>query len=384
MLESLKIKEVKSNKKNGIEIERITFSDGKIIYRRLDKNTFFPKNISEKYISLAKEYRFRQQAEDEVTRIMCERGYSSERYKNKLNRSKKIDSIVDALKGPILSLLAIVIVVGGGLILIPWISSSKDSKNNNSDNITTAEMSSQEYADYLICMGGIDKTDISYEDEEFWKKYVDRYESMLSCYNQFPNIVNASDKSDLENKISYFKEKAESVEANDIEYRRAEAASEKKYQETLARNQAEYERKKAELDAETERKLAEYDRQRDERDAQYAKEQAERDTKQARCSSFRAEYPDVDTYKKKKGNLDELWTAYKKAEEEYTSASNAANSYNSLCLSNINKCSERQQSYNTERLQAASSKLNAARSAWTSKNISLGNEYNEQYRQACL
>lgn len=327
MAESLKIKEVKSSKKNGVEIERITFSDGKIIYRRLDKNIFLPKDVSRKYLILAREYSSRKDSENEVAMILRERGYGSEECRNKVNKSKKIDFTIQILKSTVLGASLIAVILCAGSVIYAWLCGEKTNGNNMGTN--AVDMSSWAYTDYV---GGISE------------------------------------------------QASGQVSDNDEEYSRAEAESEKKYQETLARNKEEYERKKAELDAETERKLEEYDKQRDERNAQYVKEQAEYEAKQSRCNSFKAEYPDVDTYKKKNG-LDELYNNWQSAQSAYYSASD---SYSAWLAKYGAKHSEEYVNRQRKSVDDKKAVMDAARSAWSSKNNSLGNEYNEKYRQACL
>ncbi len=377
MSEGIKITNTKSGIINGVRTERIVFSDGKTIYWRSDKNTYLPKDVPEKYLILAREHMQRRSSEDEVARIMKERGYNSENYKKKTNRRKRCDSIIQTIKAPILALLGITVIIGSVFVFFVCVSDSKIQKRNSDFEDNISSVSSQEYKDYLSCINKIDSSNISYDDEKFWDKHAKRYEEKLSCYKQFPNVISASEKRSLEKTISEFKEKASSQEKNNIEYRKKMAEIDRDLQKKLA----EYDREKEQYDRELDEWFAEYDKKESERKAQDEKETAERNAKNARCADFREQYPDVDTYKKEKGNLDELYNSYQSAQSAYNSA---YDSYSNWMSKYGTKHSAEYLTRQSDLLAEKRAKMESARSAWSSANISLGDAYNDEYRQACL
>lgn len=311
--------------------------------------------------------------EEEVQRILRERGYSSKSSKKQV---AKTFGKSFSLK-PLIILVLIVAVAVGGWFFLKDSDLFKNQGSNPTDNKILSQEINQDYIDFQSCIDSIDKSEIPLDDADFWNKHITRYENTISCYEKYPSVANISEKNDIQSKLDNCIERSKQADANNEEYRRTEVENEKKYQEALARNQSEYERKTAELDAETEKKLEEYDRQRDERNAQYAKEKAEREAKQARCDSFKAQYPNVETYKAKNGNLDELWNAYQNAKSEYSSALNAYGH------SNPNHSDEwREAVWNGVKEKEAT--MNAAYNAWSSSNTSLSSGYNNGFREACL
>lgn len=303
MSETLKIKEVKSGKKNGIEIERITFSDGKIVYKRLDNGAFYPKNISKEYVALIKEHIFRKNGEDEVARIMSERGYNSEKYIKDMQK----EWAIGVLKIPFM-----VLIIGISILMVYFVVYPKITKNGKAEK-TSDDNSyeySKEYVEYQSCMSQIDTSDISYDDSEFWEKYVRRYESINSCYEKYPTIVSLNERKEVEDKIAQYKERANSSNAADLEYRKTEAEIERKYQETIAKNNEKYKKQAEEYEKEFQRKYqerqAEAERLQKEseettarikaqevaRKAEEERQQREKEELARKCDEFKATYGD--------------------------------------------------------------------------------------------
>lgn len=77
MAKVVNIVETKIMKRNGINVERVIFSNDKIVYVRLDNDEVYPKNVPNQYIDMIRSYNKARNRENEaeVERIMLERGY---------------------------------------------------------------------------------------------------------------------------------------------------------------------------------------------------------------------------------------------------------------------------------------------------------------------
>lgn len=311
--------------------------------------------------------------ETEVRRIMEERGYSSASSKKQV---KKAFGRSFSFKPLIVFVFAIGIIIGGWLFLQNnpfW----HEQNDNLFDKEAVAEQS-EELTAFRACIGAVDTSEIALSDNEFWNKYIERYEQQLACYEKYPSAVSSTEKSDLEAQLSQAKENSQNAEANDISFRQSEAEADRRYQETLAQIQTEYEQNRAALDAETAKKLEEYDRQRDERNAQYEAERVAREEKQAKCNTFKSDYPDVETYRAKNGNLEALKNAYESAKSAYYAdvnsyPVNAAGNHSAEYMAMLQKS-----------LDDKKAAMNTAYSNWNSAYTSLTSTYNAKYREACL
>lgn len=306
--------------------------------------------------------------EEEVRRIMEERGYSSASSKKKV---KKTFGNSFPFRPFIVGFLVIGFFVGGGILLQN--KTFEDEQDDNSIEEATSLKKNEELAEFQTCLRDIDASEIALDDVEFWNKHISRYEQMLSCYDDYPSVADPSEKTDLQNKLAEFQNNLESAEANDAAYR----ANMAQIDAELERNLAKIKEESDAWDAELLRRVQERQAQSDERSAQYAKEQAEREAKQAKCDAFKAQYPDVDTYKEKNGNLDELWNAYQDAKSKYNSA------LNSYGQSNPNHSDEWREAV-WKGVKEKEATMNAAYDAWNSSNTTLSNGYNNGFREACL
>ena len=232
--------------------------------------------------------------EEEVKRLLNERGYSPS-----LSKKQAARAFDDFSIKPILIVLFLFLISIG---VYGWLSTqNKPYKKRYSDiqedNYTTT-YNDREYISFNSCLDSIDDSEISTDDDEFWDKLINKYEQTIACYERYPSVASLSMKNEYQNRL-------DEIRAYSEESSRTEAENERIYQETLARNQAEYERKKAELDAETDRLFENYDKQRAERDEQYRQEQEERDRQaaaaeaqrqrqeqaaKARCDEYKATY----------------------------------------------------------------------------------------------
>ena len=306
--------------------------------------------------------------EEEVRRIMEERGYSSISNKKKV---KKAFGNNFPFKPFIVGFLVIGFLVSGGIILQnnPFGNEQRDSSIDEA----TSSKNNEELAEFQACLGAIDTSEIALDDVEFWNKHISRYEQTLSCYDNHPSVVDSSKKTELQNQLAELQNSSKSVEANDATYRANMAQIDAELEQNLAKIKEEGDA----WDVELLKKVQARQAQSDERSTQYAKEQAEREAKQARCDAFKAQYPDVNTYKAKNGNLDELWNAYQDAKSKYNSA------LNSYGQSNPNHSDEWREAV-WKGVKEKEAIMNAAYNAWNSSNTALSNGYNDGFREACL
>lgn len=306
--------------------------------------------------------------EEEVRRIMEERGYSSISSKKKV---KKAFGNNFPFKPFIVGFLVIGFLVSGGILLQNNLFGNE--QRDSSIDEATSSKNNEELAEFQACLGAIDTSEIALDDVEFWNKYISRYEQTLSCYDNHPSVADPSKKTELQNQLAELQNNLKSVEANDATYRANMAQIDAELEQNLAKIKEEGDT----WDAELSKRVQERQAQSDERSAQYAKEQAEREAKQAKCDAFKAQYPDVDTYKAKNGNLDELWNAYQDAKSKYNSA------LNSYGHSNPNRSDEWREAV-WKGVEEKEATMNAAYNAWNSSNTALSNGYNNGFREACL
>lgn len=305
--------------------------------------------------------------EAEVKRIMAERGYSSPSHKKKI---KKTLGRNFSFKPFIIGIIIIGLIVGGWFFLQnnPFKINQDDSQFNEQASTD----SNQEYADFYTCLGGIDTSEITLDDVDFWNKHIVRYEQTISCYDKYPSAADASEKAELEERLSELRENSQNAEANNLEYRSNMAQIDAE----LAQNLAKIKEEGDAWDAELTKRVQERQAESDARQAEYAKQQAEHKEKQARCDAFKAQYPSADDYKAKNGNLDELWNNYQAAKADYEHWIRIAYSGTAS--------SERYREENERTVRIKESIMNSAHDAWSSAITRLNNEYNAKYREACL
>lgn len=234
--------------------------------------------------------------EEEVRRIMEERGYSSISSKKKV---KKAFSNNFPFKSFIVGFLVIGFLVSGGILLQnnPFGNEQRDSSIDEA----TSSKNNEELAKFQACLGAIDTSEIALDDVEFWNKHISRYEQTLSCYDNYPSVADPSEKTELQNQLAELQNNSKSAEANDATYR----ANMAQIDAELERNLAKIKEEGDTWDAELSKRVQERQTQSDERNAQYAKEQVMREqqtaaleaqrqqeqaAKKAKCDNYLATY----------------------------------------------------------------------------------------------
>ncbi len=312
--------------------------------------------------------------ESAVKRRMQELGYdTSKPYKKK--RHIDFSSLFK-------SFFAVIILAACGVGVYFFINGFPDFKSDDKNQDDGYKKTSSMELDYTSCLASIDDTPIDLEDTDFWNKHISRYEAMLSCYDQYPEVSDSNERTDLQAKLDELRQTASDSDATSTEVRQRYANSEAEYLQKIAASKAEYERRSAEIDAETQRKFEEYDRQRAERDAKYSAEAAERERIKASCDSFNATYPNVDAYLNADGTLTSLWQEYETAKNEYNHASSAAQGASNQSASGHSGY-DNTQAYWTSEMSRLSAIMNEKGSAYNSRRSTLSSQYYAEKKTAC-
>ena len=213
--------------------------------------------------------------EEEVRRVLEQRGYSSSSSKKKIKESF----------GRSFSLAPIFIVILiTGLAVCGWfylksnpfnIEKHKSIDDNKSSAVNTDQM------DFYHCLDSAYSSEISMNDADFWNKYIERYEQAISCYDKYPTVASTTEKSNLQDKLSQFRENAKKAEANDTEYRANIAQIDAELEDNIARIKKESE----EWDQEVLRRKQEREQQRAELDAEYEKQRQKREQQEAEAEA---------------------------------------------------------------------------------------------------
>ena len=261
--------------------------------------------------------------EEEVKRILKERGYNSTLSKKQVSRTFGSGLTI----APFIAVVSVIAIVISGWFLLqnilPEISQDKIETSNTS--YSDSELG-QEYMNFSSCLSSIDSSEISLDDADFWNKYIERYEQTISCYDKYPSVASSTEKIDLQNKLSEFKENSKKAEANDAEYKaniaKIDAELEKNlakvkeesdaWEKELQRRTQERQKQRAELDAE-------YSRQQEERERRAAEAEAQRQQQeqaaQAKCDDYISKYGD-----KTAQEIAEADSEVKRAKYDWTSA----------------------------------------------------------------
>ena len=288
--------------------------------------------------------------EEEVRRIMEERGYSPASNKKKVRKTFGNNF---PFKPFISGFLIIGFLITGGIILQNNpLNNNNNEQDSNSIGENTPSVSDRELEEFQACLGSIDTSEINLDDVEFWNKHISRYEQILSCYDNYPSVANPSKKAQIQNQLTELQNNSKAAEANETAYQEKIAQINAEYQASMAQIDAELEQNLAKIkeegdawDAELLRRVQERQAQReaidadnkkkqDEYDAQQkAKKEAEEQAKQekiARCATYvgktKEELADNDSDVKNAKNIyNNASSAYNKAFNNYKAALNVSN-----------------------------------------------------------
>lgn len=311
--------------------------------------------------------------EAEVKRILEERGYSSASSKKATEKALKNKGF--SFKQFLIGFVAMAVLIAGGGWAYFQFFAHKDNSEPEETASTKHYYDDEDDADFVgfdNCLNAVDKSEVSLDDPEFWDKYISRYESMISCYDQYPGIGSDYDKNKLQETLSQYKGFREQAINNEAEYQARMAEIDAELEQNLARIQAESEA----WDAEFAQRVQEREAESNAMHAQWEAERQAREEKEAECNAFESEYPDVETYKSKNGNLDELWSNYKEAESAYLSALNAYGH------SDPNHSDEWREAV-WKGVETKKEAYNAAHNAWSSTDSNLSSQYFAEHQQIC-
>ena len=304
--------------------------------------------------------------EDEVRRIMRERGFETASESKPKKKRRDFDfSIIGKI------LFAIVIIGGLSFGVLSLINAPK---NDGTVKDTSADENAAQNADYAglaICLNAA-YTDVEAGDPQFYPKLIASYQAQLDCHTKYPTPGNESEISDIKQRKNNVEIAAKDAGVSQSDIDSAYAIISSNLQQQLS----EIDAQAAANDEETERKLRQYDEENQARNAEYERQSAERAAKEATCADFTSQYPNVETYRDKNGNLTELWNAYQTAKSEYEQWSHIT--YSGTASSN------RYREENEKTLSIKKSAMDSANSAYQSAYNSLTQQYNSAYRAACL
>lgn len=216
-------------------------------------------------------------------------------------------------------------------------------------------------------------TDVEAGDPQFYPKLIASYKAQLDCHNQYPTPDDESEISDIRQRLGNVEIAAKDAGVSQADIDSAYSSISSNLQKRLSEIDAEA----AANDAETERKLRQYDEESAARNAEYEKQAAERATKETACANFTSQYPNVESYRNSKGNLTELWNNYQTAKSEYEQWIHIAYNPNANYSNTTNAANEKT-------LNMKKSAMDSAYSAYQSAYNSLTQQYNTEYRAACL
>lgn len=307
-----------------------------------------------------------QRNEDEVRRIMRERGFETASESSSKKKRRDFDfSIIGK------SLVAVIIIGGLSFGVLALLNTSKNDemvKDTSADNNTAQNV---DYAGLATCLDAA-YTDVEAGDPQFYPKLIASYKAQLDCHNQYPTPDNESEISNIKQRLGNVEIAAKDagVSQSDIDSVYSSVSSD------LQKRLSEIDAAAAANNVETERKLQRYDEESAARNAEYEKQAAERAAKETACTNFKSQYPNAESYRNSKGDLTELWNNYQTAKSEYEQWSHITYSGTAS--------SERYRAENERTLSAKKSAMDSAYSAYQSAYNSLTQQYNTEYNSACL
>lgn len=137
-----------------------------------------------------------QRNEDEVRRIMRERGFETALESKPKKKRRDFDfSIIGKV-------LAAIVVIGGlsfGVFALINAPKNDDVVKDTSDNEDTPQ--NADYAGLAVCLNAA-YTDVEAGDPQFYPKLIASYKAQLDCHSQYPTPDNESEISDIKQRLS--------------------------------------------------------------------------------------------------------------------------------------------------------------------------------------
>ena len=137
-----------------------------------------------------------QRNEDEVRRIMRERGFETALESKPKKKRRDFDfSIIGEV-------LAAIVVIGGlsfGVFALINAPKNDEVVKDTSDNEDAPQ--NADYAGLAVCLNAA-YTDVEAGDPQFYPKLIASYKAQLDCYNQYPTPDNESEISNIKQRLS--------------------------------------------------------------------------------------------------------------------------------------------------------------------------------------
>ena len=137
-----------------------------------------------------------QRNEDEVRRIMRERGFETASESKPKKKRRDFDF------GIIGKVLAAIVIVGGlsfGVFALINTPKNDETAKDTSDNNNAAQ--NADYAGLAACLDTA-YTDVEAGDPQFYPKLIASYKAQLDCHSQYPTPDNESEISDIKQRLS--------------------------------------------------------------------------------------------------------------------------------------------------------------------------------------
>ncbi len=236
--------------------------------------------------------------EAEVKRILEERGYSSTSSKKATEKALKNKGF--SFKQFLVGFVAMAILIAGGGWAYFQFFTHKDHSEPEETTSIKHYYDDEDDADFIgfeNCLNAVDESEVSLDDPEFWNKYIGRYESMISCYDQYPGIGSDFDKKKLEETLAEYRGYRDQASANEADYQAKMEQIEVERQKRLAEIEANAAAWDAELAERTKEREVESMRLQEEwaqQQAEYEKQQA--DAEAARLQKEQAAKERCDNY----------------------------------------------------------------------------------------
>ena len=137
-----------------------------------------------------------QRNEDEVRRIMRERGFETASESKSKKKRRDFDFSV------IGKVLATIVVIGGlsfGVFALINAPKNDEMVKDTSDNEDAPQ--NADYAGLAVCLNAT-YTDVEAGDPQFYPKLIASYKAQLDCHNQYPTPDNESEISDIKRRLN--------------------------------------------------------------------------------------------------------------------------------------------------------------------------------------
>ena len=136
-----------------------------------------------------------QRNEDEVRRIMRERGFETA---SKSKPKKKRRDFDFSIIGKVLAAIVIVGSLSFGVLALINASKNDEMVKDTSDDNNTAQ--NADYAGLAACLDAT-YTDVEAGDPQFYPKLIASYKAQLDCHSQYPTPDNESEISDIKQRL---------------------------------------------------------------------------------------------------------------------------------------------------------------------------------------